>query len=401
MSDGNSNISPVLIIGAGLSGPAAAHALKQRGIEARIVEKANAIAVPWRGRHPQLRVNTHRVHSSLPGLPMPKDAGPFPGRERVIRYLEDYAKFVRVPIEFGVTVTRLQPVRRGWSIETNAGHYSAEHVVVATGHDRIAWMPDWEGRDTFQGELIHSAAFGKLDQYRGKRVLVVGAGNSGSDILNHLSRIETKQLLVSVRHGPVVFPTWLLGVPVHFLAPVFEMLPIPLVDRMLGLTERLAFGDLSRWGMRKHAAGGATRLLQSGIAPAVDDGFVDALKAGRIAVVPEITGFDGAHVRLANGETVEPDVVIAATGYRTGLESMIGHLGVLDAEGAPTTNAGQQASTCPGLWFTGMRSHLGGYFREAAKAGEAIANEIERSGAVGDVRHMPNSAQVERLETAA
>jgi len=401
MSDGNPNISPVLIIGAGLSGLAAAYALKQRGIEARIVEMANAIAAPWRWRHPQLRLNTHRVHSSLPGLPMPKDAGTFPSRERVIRYLEDYANFIRVPIDFGVTVSRVKPVGRDWSIETNAGDYSAKHVVVATGHDRIPSMPDWKGRDTFQGELIHSAAFGAVDRYRGKRVLVVGAGNSGSDILNHLSRIETKQLLVSVRHGPVVFPTWLLGVPVHFLAPVFEMLPVPLVDRMLNLTERLAFGNLARWGMRKHAVGGATRLLQSSIAPAVDDGFVDALKAGRITVLPEISGFDGQQVRLANGQTVEPDVVIAATGYRTGLESMIGHLGVLDVDGRPTINAGQQASTCPGLWFTGMSSHLGGYFREAAKAGAAIAKEIERSGAVGNIRFELNNTPVERLETAA
>lgn len=369
--------TPVLIIGAGASGLAVAHALKQRRIPVRIIDKAPRLADAWRHRHPQLRLNTHRSLSGLPGSAIPKEAGVFPGRDTVIEYLEDYAEQLDVPIDLGVCVTSLTHEKQGWRIETDAGVHEARHVVVATGHDRVPWMPQWPGVESFRGEVLHSAEFGAVNHYRDKKVLVVGAGNSGSDVLNHLSRIETGAISVSVRHGPVVFPTRMLGFPVQRLSPLMERLPLPLVDRMLNVTERLAFGNLRRWGLRKHPTGGATRLLKTGTAPAFDDGFVAALKALRVQVVPEVEAFDGAQVRLADGSSVAPDIVIAATGYRTGLEPMIGHLGVLDDRGVPLINGDAQDSRYPGLWFAGMRPRLSGFFYHAGRVGEEIAVAID------------------------
>jgi cation diffusion facilitator CzcD-associated flavoprotein CzcO len=379
MHDHDPKTTSVVIIGAGHSGLAAAYELKQRGIPVRMIERASQVGAAWRGRHPQLRLNTHRALSGLPGLPMPKNVGPFPHRDSVIRYLEDYAAFIGVPIDFGVSATKLHRADRGWTIETDAGLYLASHVVIATGNESVAWMPEWPGRETFEGELIHSGEFGALDRYRGKRVLVVGAGNSGTDILNHLSRIITERLWVSIRHGPVIFPTWLLGVPIQRLAPLFELLPLPAVDRMLEVTERVAFGKLSRWGMKRHPVGGATRLVKTGTAPAIDNGFVSALKAGRVQVVPEIAAFEGHAVRLADGQTIKPDIVIAATGYRTGLEEMIGHLGILDETGVPTIHGDEQDPSCPGLWVTGMRPRLVGLFVLAGRTGSNIADAIALS----------------------
>lgn len=366
----------VIVIGAGAAGLAAAQALKQRGIAVRVIEAADRIAESWRHRHPHLRLNTHRRLSSLPGMKLPRSAGAFPDRDSLVRYLEDYAARFDLPIDFGVRVEGLRREGGRWLLETSRGVETASQVVVATGENRVPRLPDWPGAADFRGELLHSADFGARERYRGKRVLVVGAGNSGTDVLNHLSRVETGPLWVSVRHGPVVFPTRMLGFPIQLTGPLMEKLPLATVDRLLAITERLAFGRLSRWGLRRHPVGAATRMATTGTAPAIDNGFIAALKAGKVEVVPEIEAFEPDAVRLVDGRRLEPDMVIAATGYGSGLEKMLGGLGVLDERGVPVVNAADTAPGCPGLRFIGMRPYLGGYLRDAGRAGRAIAAAI-------------------------
>lgn len=366
----------MVVIGAGSAGLAAAKAVRDAGLGVRILERSRRVADPWRRRHPQLRLNTHRAISSLPGLAMPRSDGAFLSRDSVIRYLDEYARRLDVPVDFEVVVEQLEPADGGWRIVAERDEYAADHVVVATGPDRVPRVPDWAGMEAFKGKVVHASAFGDAAQYRGKRVLVIGAGNSGTDILNHIAGIETDRLWVSVRHGPAIVPTRLCGVPVQLLSPVLDKLPPPVVDRILEATERIAFGDLSRWGMRKHPDGGATRLMRDGIAPAMDSGFVDALKAGKVEMVAEVSCFDPAAVQLSDGRHVEPDIVICATGYRTGLEPMLGHLDLLDQRGSPVIHGAQQHDTYPGLWFTGMRPVLSGYLRAAGSTGAAIAKAI-------------------------
>ena len=380
MSSTHEPCNEVIVIGAGLSGLAAAYCLKEMGIPVRILEQASEIASVWRDRHPQLRLNTHRRFSSLPGMEMPKAAGAYPARDSVIAYLTDYASALDVPIQFDTSVLRIDSGESGWLVETSAGSYRCAHVIVATGFDRFPHVPAWPGREGFVGELIHSADFGHADRYSGKRVLVVGAGNSGTDVLNHLASVATEQTWVSVRHGPAIFPTRLFGVPIQPLSPLFDALPITAVDRALVVTERIAFGNLERFGMPRDREGGASRLVNSGIAPAIDNGFIASLKAGRVQIRPEVTGFHGSSVRFSDGASVEPDVVIAATGYRTGLERIIGHLGVLDDQGVPLVHGVEQHANAKGLWFTGMRPRLTGNFRAAGTVGREIASAIGGSG---------------------
>lgn len=375
----DSNGPSVIVIGAGLSGLAVARALKCRGASVRVFDKARRTAESWRRRHPQLRLNTHRWLSSLPGLPMPRSAGAFPSRDTVIRYLEDYADRVDVPIHLGVTVQRVEPGQQGWRVDTNTGNFFADHVVIATGRDQAPLIPAWPGKGEFTGQIRHAADLGSLDQYRGRRILVVGAGNSGTDVLNHLATIDTASVWVSVRHGPVVFPKRLAGLPVQLLSPVLERLPAVIVDRMLTVTERIAFGRLSRWGMKRHRTGGATRLIEEGTAPAIDDGFIDSLKAGRAKVVPEVEAFTAHRVKLADGNSIDPEVVLCATGYLTGLDGMLGHLGVLDARGAPLINGTEQDPRYPGLWFTGMRPGLSGFFLAARRNAAGIARAVSEA----------------------
>jgi len=365
-----------LVIGAGLSGLACAKVLAERNIPVTILEAKDRVAEPWRRRHPALRLNIHRHFAKLPGREAPSTDGTFLKRDTVISYLDDYADRIGAPIHFGAEVTAVERTQTGWRVSTTSSTYDAMHLVIATGRDRIPHIPDWPGRGTFEGELVHAGDIGDVSRFDGKRVLVVGAGNSGSDVLNHLARHDPAEVLVSVRHGPAVVPTRILGFPLHRLARVFAVLPEGILNTSFRITQRLFLGNLARYGLTSHPDGGGTRLLRDGVAFAIDDGFVAALKAGRSRVVPNVARFDRTRVWLADGTSRQPDVVIAATGYRPALDPILGHLGVLDESGQPRYPMGDADPSNPGLWFAGFEPIFTGYFDAAGIAAERIASAV-------------------------
>lgn len=210
-----------------------------------IIDASDKPAAPWRGRHDELRLNTHRLISHLPGMRIPRRFGAFPSRDDMVRYLEDYEQFLDVPIYRNVHVKRIDPIRHGWQLTESDGIWRARNVIIATGHERVPVIPAWPGRNQFTGELVHAAHFGQVDRFLDKRVLVVGAGNSGTDVLNHLLRIRTNALWVSVRNGPAVLPTRVLGMPLQLLSPLMAPLPAWVVDILMAATERLFLGNLS------------------------------------------------------------------------------------------------------------------------------------------------------------
>jgi putative flavoprotein involved in K+ transport len=134
-------------------------------------------------------------------------------------------------------------------------------------------------------------------------------------------------------------------------------------------------------------------------APAYDSGFVGLLKAGEIEIVPAVSGFDGEDVLLADGTRIQPDAVIAATGYRRGLEPLVGHLGVLGEGGKPLIGGGDQHPAAPGLFFNGYRSNLSGQLRLMRPGARAIARTVkklrsQRPAAPAEPRSTPDTAGV-------
>jgi cation diffusion facilitator CzcD-associated flavoprotein CzcO len=372
------DIAQAIIIGAGTAGLCAAHELGRLGISYEILDRGSLIGESWRGRHPRLTMNTHRDLSTLPDSRFPGGTRAFATRDSLVQHMEDHVARNAVPIEFGVTVERVRREDRHYVLHTNKGLRRARHVIIATGRDRQPMMPEWPGIETFTGELIHSSRFGDAAEYEGKSVLVIGAGNSGFDILNHLIKVRCGPLWLAVRRAPAILPRRLLGVTVHRLSPLLARLPVPVVDRLLALSQFAAFGSLTRLGFPHEAEGGASRLRNEQVALVVDEGSIAAIRKGRVSLVPPVRAFCGGSVILADDSRLSPDVVIAATGYTPGLSDMLKDIDVLDRRGFPRINGDEQAGGLPGLWFIGMRASILGDIGSARRQATAMARSIAR-----------------------
>jgi putative flavoprotein involved in K+ transport len=358
-------------VGAGPAGLAAAAEARRNGLSAVILDAAEAVGASWRGHYDRLRLHTTRGLSSLPGVPIPPRLGRWVARDDFIAYLEHYARKVGAPIRLGVRVERIEAAASGWRLITSAGRLEAGQVVVATGHNHTPRLPDWPGQSSFTGELIHSSDYRNPAPFRGRDVLVVGAGNSGAEIAADLVEGGARRVWISIRTPPnIVRRDGPGGIAPQQLGILMRPLPRNIVDPLSLLVQKLVIGDLTRYGIPAPASGVATRVLDGHI-PLIDVGFLAQLKAGRIDVVPGITGFEGGEV-ICGELRLKADAVIAATGYSPALEPLVGHLGVLDSKGSPGFHAPQSSPRAAGLFFIGYSNPISGNLREIARDARAL-----------------------------
>jgi len=245
--------------------------------------------------------------------------------------------------------------------------------VVATGHGNVPFVPDWPG--AFAGEIVHSSDYRNPSPFRDRRVLVVGSGNSGAEIAVDLADGGAREVLVSVRTPPSIVRRDTLGVPSQLLGIASMRLPTGLVDRIAGGIRRVAIPDLAPFGLiapeRPYSD-----FLHRRVIPILDVGFVDAVRTGRVRVVAALDRFDHGVAVLADGSRIETDVVLAATGFRTGLEPLVGHLGVLDRRGQPRVRDVEEPAEAPGLHFVGYEVTLGGTFRLVGIEAKRLARVV-------------------------
>jgi putative flavoprotein involved in K+ transport len=379
----------IVVVGAGSAGLATAALLQREGLRPLVLEAGPEPGAAWRGRYDRLRLHTPRLLSGLPGLRIPRRYGRWVTRDDLIEYFRDYAAEHDLDIRTNCRVERIEP---SWELDTSDGPIAADHVVVATGYNGEPFVPDWPGRDGFTGELLHSSEYRNPRPYAGKHVLVVGAGNSGAEIAHDVIDGGAASSRISIRTPPQIIRRATLGVPAQLLGMAIRKMPPGWVDPFTKWQRKVAIPDLTAQGLPRPEHGVRTAFLSTGTTPILDVGIVAAVKNGRVEVVAAVEGFDGADVLLADGSRIRPDVVIAATGFRAGLDGLVGHLGVLGARGLPTKTDGEPA--LPGLWFVGFTPTLGGQLREGSIAARNVASALaaELVGRMQPVRRVDDDA---------
>ncbi|MCG5434025.1 NAD(P)/FAD-dependent oxidoreductase [Mycobacterium sp. MYCO198283] len=368
---------PAVVVGAGPCGLAIARQLRvEQGVDALVVDRAAAPAASWRRLYEGFRLNTCGFWSHLPGQRIPLRHGRWPTRDDMVGYFDDYVRRQRLRLRLRVAVRSIDRDGEAWCIDTDGGPVLSSAVVVATGNYRTRQLPGWPGADAFTGTLLHAADYRDRWPFLRRDVLVVGAGNTATDIVGQLCDGVARSVTMAVRTPPHLVPRAVAGIPVDAFTGPLGRLPAGAANRTAAVASRLWFGDLRARGLPPPREGILTALERDARIPILADELVAHVKAGRVTVVPPVASFDGPHVELADGRRITPDVVIAATGYHPGLAPLVGHLGVLDAAGHPVSNGVRSAA--PGLWFAGYDEPLIGPLRSFRRQATPLAAAISR-----------------------
>lgn len=361
MAAGIRTAGKVCIIGAGPSGLASALALKAVGIDFDIFDPRDRIGGIWAydpapGRTcawETMNLNSPRGHYEFAGFPMPETYPDFPRRDQVATYLEAVTDKADLRPHLGLSeaVTAVAPESSGWRVHTDAGRdaiYRA--VIVANGHHNVPFIPKHAG--DFVGSTMHSQDYRYREAFRGKRVLVVGIGNSGSQIAVDIS-LAAEQTLLSVRRGVWVVPHYIRGLRVdRVLTPflnhlVNAYLPGKVAGPLLSLYYRMLLGRPDRLGLPRPDHHFASAL------PTISENLFNRLGDGRITIKPGIASFAGHQVVFADGSREAVDVIVWCTGYRNHFPFLCADIFAPDENHAPLYFRAFHPDR-PGLYFVGL-----------------------------------------------
>lgn len=302
-------LDKLLVIGAGPVGLAMARALKQRGIAYDHVDAGPGLGGNWRhGLYDNVHIVSSKRSTAFADFPMPADYPDFPSAGQVLRYLESYARAhgLDACIESGRQVTAVRPlVDDTWRVVLDVSeerHYKG--VVVCNGHHRDPRLPSYPGQ--LAAPMIHAHDYRSPADLAGKRVLVIGGGNSACDIASEAARVGASSDM-SLRSGYWFLPKTALGRPLTDL-PIWN-LPVFVQRLILRAIVRLTIGDYSTYGLAKPAQ----KLFERH--PTYGTEILSYLSQGRIKPRPDIVFFDGKLVHFRDGTCGEYDLVVAATGY--------------------------------------------------------------------------------------
>ncbi len=319
----------VCVIGAGSSGIVACQVLKARGVPFDCFEKGSQVGGNWRfendngmsSAYRSLHINTSRKVMAFKAFPMPDHYPDYPNHFQMAAYFDEYVDHfgLREEIRFRTEVVSADPVDGEWEavVEDSDGRRETlryRTVVVANGHhwDPRGPEPAFPGADEFAGEQLHAHHYREPDVLPGKRVLVLGLGNSAVDIAVESSRIADKTFL-AMRRGAYVLPKYINGKPIDETSnPVISALPLAVqrffVTRALGIA---AAADMTAYGLPKPDH----KLFEAH--PTVSSELLPRLGHGDILVKPNIDRFSGGRtVRFADGSEEEIDLVVYCTGYK-------------------------------------------------------------------------------------
>ncbi|HLO28962.1 MAG TPA: NAD(P)/FAD-dependent oxidoreductase [Anaerolineales bacterium] len=372
--------SHTLVIGAGPAGLAVGACLKEAKIPGLILEKNEMVASAWHRHYDRLHLHTDKKNSALPFLSFPKDYPRYPSRTEVIHYLEAYAQRFQLDIRFRQEVISARPENGQWEVQTQDRLYHASNVVIAAGYNREPFLPTWPGQDSFKGNLLHSSQYRSGEMFRGKKVLVVGFGNSGGEIAIDLWE-HGAQVGLAVRNAVNVIPRELFGLPILSIGILESRLPPALADLLNAPILRVAIGDITKYGLRKLPYGPITQIRRDGHIPLIDVGTIKLIKDRQINVYAGIEEFSEDGVSFTDGKHAQFDAVILATGYHPRVNAFLSDsfATVYDNHGSPLSSG--RESGLPGLYFCGYSVSPTGMLREIALEAKKISAAIARKRA--------------------
>ncbi|GMN39909.1 hypothetical protein TIFTF001_009138 [Ficus carica] len=344
-----------VIVGAGPSGLAVAACLKRKGVPSVILERSNCIASLWQLKtYDRLRLHLPKQFCELPFMGFPSKFPNYPTKKQFVQYLEDYAAEFDISPRFNESVSSAEydPTLGFWRVRTtttttttsttttnstNKGfgggeagtgtgvetEYVCRWVIAATGENAEAVVPEIEGIGEFGGDIRHTSLYKSGHDFGGRRVLVVGCGNSGMEVCLDLCNHNASPSLV-VRDKVHVLPREMLGKSTFGLSMwLLKWFPIWLVDRFLLIVSWLLLGDTSHFGLDRPALGPLELKNLSGKTPVLDVGTLAKIKSGDIKVFPAIKRLKHHTVEFVNGITEKFDAIILATGYRSNVPSWL------------------------------------------------------------------------------
>ena len=320
------NTPQVCVIGAGSSGIAAAKTLSDHDIAFDCFEKGSGVGGNWRygndngmsSAYRSLHINTNRNVMAYSDYPMPTDYPMFPHHSQIVKYFDNYVDHfsIRPFIQFQTAVLNVQREGSGYRVKTETAEGAVQervyqHVIVANGHHWNPRYPTPAFPGTFAGETLHSHYYRTPDQISGKKLLIVGIGNSAVDIACEAARLYGERVTLSTRSGAYIIPNWLMSMPFDSLAnPLTAKLPMVIQRLLLNSSLLLARGRQQTYGVPV-----PDRPILSEH-PTISQDLLNLSGRGLIRFKPNISEFDGCDVVFTDDTRDTFDMIIYATGYK-------------------------------------------------------------------------------------
>nr|UYI36718.1 putative YUC protein [Turnera joelii] len=320
-----------IIVGAGPSGLATAACLKEKGVPSLILERANCIASLWQLKtYDRLRLHLPKQFCELPLMPFPQNYPTYPTKHQFLTYLESYSDHFELHPVFNTTVVSAEFDHccgfwrvKSLGLKLEETEYACQWLVVAAGENAEEVVPRFEGMEGFGGHIMHTSSYKTGEIFRGKRVLVVGCGNSGMEVCLDLCEYSARPSLV-VREAVHVLPQEMLGRSTFGLSMwLLKWFPVCLVDHILLLLSHFVLGDTAKLGLNRPNLGPIQLKNDTGKTPVLDVGTLKKIRSGDIKVFPAIKRLRNQAAEFVDGRIEGFDSIILATGYKSNVPTWL------------------------------------------------------------------------------
>lgn len=311
-----------LIVGASAAGLAVAKCLKDKEIDYILIEKSDTIAVNWQKHYDGLHLHTSKSWSELPGKKYATDLPKYPPKKAVVNYFKEYAEENSIHPIYHTEMISCEKINGKWRVNTQHDSYECQNLVIATGMNHTPKMAHFKGLENYTGKILHSSEYKNGKEFSGKKVLVIGFGNSGCEQAICLHEHGAFPSM-SVRSGVNVLPRDIFGMPILEASKFTKNLPAKIADFINKPIINFYIGDITKYGLKKHKYGPAEQLEKEKRVPLLDIGTLDLIKKGHITIYPDIENIQGKTIEFVDGRREDFDAIIMATGYDNSLKTFL------------------------------------------------------------------------------